>query len=266
MNRLKLGTVALSGVILVGGAFALSACSSTAQTFLQAMNLSIVTQNGGQYFDLTTTFNMGNVSLAEATVDIVNPTTKAAEGSIQFSELSNGSSQISLLANTDLLTQGTVSLGQTLPNGTAIPQVLGAAPGTILGINILNNSTLYVGGSVQGTAYVGVALTFAGMDAVTGSIAGSLNLFFQDQFNSSLLGVGGIYGTSATPDESGVALFAKYTAPVAAATAATAKSLTSAKAEVASTPNEYAIEKLNNDTMNKLAKFFYGKHRKLRVK
>jgi len=259
MNRLKLGTIALSGTLLVGGAIALSGCS--AQTFLQAMSVSIVSQNGGEYFDLTTTFSMGNVSLAEATISIINPTTKAQEGSIQFSELSNGSSQISLLANTDLLTQGHASLGQNLPNGTAIPAILGATPGEMLGINILNNSVLYVGGSTTGTAYVGVALTFAGMDAVTGSIAGSLNVFFQDQFNSNLLGVGGIYGTSAAKDESGIAIFARYTAP--AATSA-AKSLVAAKVQP-QVENDYAIEKLNNESLYKLSKFFYGKKRVLHL-
>jgi hypothetical protein len=262
MNSSKTKTLAVATLALGGIALGLTACNSSgAVDFLKTMSISVDQQAGAEYLTMTSTFDLGNVSLAEMTVDIVDPTTKAPEGNIQFTQLANGQSQIALSANTSLITDGSAALGAVMPNGNPVPAVLGATPGQMLGIPVLNNSTLYIGGNTNSTAWIGVALSITGFDEVMSSISTSLNLFFVYSATPNILGVGGIYG-SQTPDESGVAIFGKYTAP----TPAPAANAVAAKSLVAAAPaNDYAIEKLNNYNLNKLAKYFYGKKRVLTV-
>lgn len=260
MNRSKIGVLALAGITLAGVA-GMSACNSTsAINFLKSMTLSTFTENGNSFLKLTTTFDMGNVSLAAMSVNIVDPHTKLVEGTVEFTELATGQSQIALSANENLIPNGDVSLGTMLPNGKPLPAVLGAQTGAVLGIKILDHSTLYLGGDIAHTAYVGIALGIKGFDSVMNQLSTSINVFFMGSFdNNTLLGVGGIYG-STVADESGVAIFGKYTRPVA--TAAGKMMRASTQQDLV---NDYAIEKLNNSNMRKLSKYFYGKKRTLSV-
>jgi hypothetical protein len=250
------------GVVAVAGIGGLTACNSTSTVdFLKSMTLSVSQINGDEYMNLTSTFDLGNVSLAEATIGIKNPNTGAEAGQISFSQLANGEAQITLSADTNLISQSSAALGATLPNGNPIPAVLGVPAGDMLGIQIATHSVLYMGGSTATTAYVGVALGIDGFDSVMNNLSTSINLFFVGTWNN-VVGVGGIYGSNTVADESGIAIFGKYTAPVAAS--ASARSLVETKVATPAV-NDYSIEKLNNYNANKLMKFFYGKKRKLSV-
>ena len=251
------------GIVAVAGVGGMSACTSPTTSFLTNLTLSVAPIGTDEYFNLTSTFDLGNVSLAEATIGIKNPSTGDEAGQISFTQLANGQSQITLSANTNLISQSSAALGATLPNGNPIPAVLGASAGEVLGIQIAQNSVLYMGGSTSSTAYVGVALGIAGFDSVMNSLSTSLNLFFMGTWNN-VLGVGGIYGSTTVANESGIAIFGKYTAPVASPSI---RALEVAKAAAAkpAVANDYSIEKLNDYNANKLMKFFYGKKRKLQV-
>ena len=88
----------------------------------------------------------------------------------------------------------------------------------MVAIPVLSDSRVYVGGDLKTSIQVGFALTIAAFDSL--SVIGNSNIFFSEAFNTSLSGVAGIYsGTVA--GTSGLAVFAKYTAPTATTPATT---------------------------------------------
>lgn len=232
-------------------ALMLTACSggSTSSQFLKNVSLAVSTQNNDSYLNLTSTFDLGgNVSLAEMDVTIVDPANQIPRGNVHFSQLPNGQGQITVGVNATLIAHADQALGQVLPNGKPLPLALGAHAGDVLGVKILEHSTVYLGGDTKTTAYAGVALGIVGFDQVMNQLQTAANVFFMGNFSNNVLGVGGIYGSS-TPNESGIAIFGKYTANAAKNTPVSALDQNT----------DYEIEKLNARTLYRLQKFFSKK-------
>ena len=230
-------------------ALTLTACggNSTSNEFLKSVNLSVSTQNNDSYLKLTSTFDLGsNVSLAEMSVSIIDPKTQQQRGTVQFAQLPNGQGQISVDVNASLAANADAALGQVLPNGKPIPLALGAHTGEVLGVKILDHSTVYLGGDTKTSAYAGVALGITGFDDVMSQLSTAANVFFMGNFTPNVLGVGGIYGSN-VKNESGIAIFGKYTA---------GKSVNVQQLDLNA---DYEVQKLNRATMRRLMNFFYGK-------
>jgi hypothetical protein len=236
---------------------AMSACgnSSTSTQFLKNVDLQVTQVGTDSFLKLTSTFDLGNVSLAQMDISIVDPHTQVERGTVSFAELGNGQAQISVSANASLLANADATLGQTMPNGKPLPLALGAQAGQVLGIKLLEHSTVYLGGDTNTTAYAGVALGIQGFDQVMNQLSSAANIFFMGNFTPQVMGVGGIYG-STVANESGIAIFGKYTNSVAVA-----KTMNVSKMDQNA---DYEIEKLNSNTMKKLTKFFYGRKQKLK--
>jgi hypothetical protein len=193
---------------------ALSACSGS--QFLKSMDLSVTQQNSDSFINLSTEVAMGNISLAQATITIKDPNDPTKElGSIGMDTAADGNQTFTLSLDATTITKGDATLGSTLPNGRALPSAVG---GTMLGLSVLNDSRVYVGGDLKSTILVGFALTISAFDSL--SVIGNSNIFFAETFNTSLSGVAGIF-SGTTAGTSGLAVFAKYTAPAAAAPAPT---------------------------------------------
>ena len=233
----------------------LGACGkNNSNQFLKGVTLEVTQQNSDSYFKLSSTFDLGNAVLGDMNVVILDPTTQSEKGSVQFSRLANGLSQISVLANTSLLTHGDATLGKTLPNGRELPFALGIQEGQVLGVKILDHSTLYLGGNTNSSLYLGVALGVKGFDNIMSNLPSAANIFFMGNFSSQVFGLGGIYG-NATPGESGIAVFGKYTKTQAA----TIRSVSNA------TTTDYEIEKLDSEAKSGLADFFYGDEKTIEI-
>lgn len=201
-------TRTLTGLFLL--AQSLSACSNS--QFLKGMSLSVTQVNSEEYINVSTQVSMGNIALAELTIPIQDPHSGVNLGSIALESSPGGIQTITLSLNASSVTNGNSSLGMTLPNGRTLPSAVGAVSGDIVGIPVLSQSRVYVGGDLKSSMIVGFALSISAFDSI--SVIGNSNIFFQQTFNSSLSGVAGLF-TGASPNQSGLAVFARYTAPAA---------------------------------------------------
>jgi hypothetical protein len=194
-------------------ALSLTACSSSLTSFLQNMDVSVTQQNNNEYVNLTAVVNLGNVSISGISIPIKDPKTGASLGAVTFGQNSAGQSTIGLSVDETTLSKGDAALGNTLPNGKALPFGLSTTYGDVLALPILTDSRVYLGGDLQSKIIVGVALGISALDGIESEVGGAANLFFSHSFSTSILGMGGIYG-STIPGESGIAVFAQYTPPV----------------------------------------------------
>jgi hypothetical protein len=210
MEEFMIQARSIIGLLIIGQS--LMACSNS--QFLKGMNLAVNERNSENYVDLSAEIDMGNISLAGLSLPIYDPHSNLEIGQVGLGTAADGKQQITLSLNATSVLSGDPTLGATLPNGRPIPSAVGAPTNTLMGIQVLNYSRVYIGGDLKSTIYVGVALAIQALDSVTGSI-GSANLFFAETFNSNLSGVAGIF-SSATAHQNGIAVFAKYTAPTAA--------------------------------------------------
>jgi len=213
----------------------MTACSNS--QFLKSMSLSVTDQNNQSFINLTTEVAMGNIALAELTIPITDPKNGKELGSVALQTAADGNQEIVLSVNSTAVLSGNASLGSTLPNGRAIPGATGVSTSALVGIPVLNNSVVYVGGDMKAHIIVGMAITIQAFDTL--SVIGNSNIFFQETFNTSLSGLAGLY-TSTTPDQSGIAVFAEYTAP-ATTTTTTAVAAVASKALLSSEAASPAI-------------------------
>jgi hypothetical protein len=247
----------------------LSACSGS--QFLKSMDLSVTEQNSNSFINLSTEVAMGNISLAQATITIQDPNDPTKElGSIGMDTAADGNQTFTLSLDATTILKGDPTLGSTLPNGRALPTAVG---GTMLGLPVLNDSRVYVGGDLKSTILVGFALTISAFDSL--GVIGNSNIFFADAFNTSLSGVAGIF-SGTTAGTSGLAVFAKYTAPVTASTpapvaTASVRELSLSSAQVATIsvsgkvvgnkPNTVINEGASQGGEQTVYNYFYGQKR-----
>lgn len=230
----------------------LSACGGKDSKFLQSVNVSVTERDQKSFVQLSSTFDLGNVSLAEMAVSVIDPKTQQEAGTINFYNLANGQGKITLDVNASLLLHADADLGLTLPNGRAIPVALNAKHGDVMGIQVLEHSRIYLGGDLKTQVYAGVALGIKGLDQVMSQIQAPANVFFMVNPSAQLMGVGGIYG-SPNADQNGVAVFGKYTANPT-------PQLTS---QSVNTSSDYEFDQLNRKTQKRIMNYFYGKKRVL---
>lgn len=197
---------ALLGALAMG----LSACSSgDRQEFFHKLDVRVTEQGGQSYIQMSTTFELGNVSLAQVQVAVKDPVTQQPVGNVSFEQLPNTRGQLLLNINASLLAHADATLGTTLPNGRDVPVALNLEPGESFGVPFMEASRIYLGGSLKGTVFAGVAFGIKGLDQVMDRLNTSANVFFTFRPSDKILGSGGIYA-SPNPSENGVAIFAKY--------------------------------------------------------
>ncbi len=225
-------------VCLISIGFAGVGCSQSTN-YLQSVDLSVSTPtnqpNGqsDQYISLSMTLNLGNSTIAAISLPVTDPKTQEKIGTLSVAANTNGSTTVTLAANTTSLLSGDSALGQTLPNGGSIPVALGTQVGQLLAIPVLNNSRIYFGGDLKTELFVGAALSIPALGTVTQSILPGASLLFSKSFGDTL-GVAGLYTSTVTADN-GIAVFARYTPP--AAQASPTPSVVPVASTTASTPS-----------------------------
>ena len=261
--------------VIVGGVSAvfllsLSACNgnTSVSNFLQNVDLQVAQSGGQSVIQLSSVFNLGNVSLAALTVPVTDPTTKINYGSISFSQLGNGQSQIAINVNTSIISKGNVSTGGLLPNGNPIPTAVGATAGTMTAFDLNNGSRIYAGGDLKKTIFLGVGFAIPGLEVVMGSLGSPANVFFSEVFGQ-VTGVAGIYGGPIV-NQNGVAIFAKYTVPGATPAATLAEGPQEEEEQIDVDLQQKIDEEANWDnfdrkTQRRLRRFFYGKERTINL-
>jgi len=126
-----------------------------------------------------------------------------------------------------------------------------------MGIPILNESVVYIGGDLKSSLVIGAALTLSGIDAATSRLPIAANAFFSQAFNSRLTGVAGVY-TSPDPNQSGIAVFARFTPNPGSSSGTQLAQMSSRGSTPKNKGNRVQIEGLNSTQQKELLGFFYG--------
>ncbi len=197
---------------------ALNACGSST-TFLNSVNVTTTTQNSESFVNLSAVVNLGSSALSSVSIPVVDPNSGVTLGQISMSTTPSNLEQITLSLNASALTSGSSTLGAVLPNGEALPLSLGAATGEVMGIPVLQQSRIYIGGDLKNNVIVGVALGIGALNGVAGNLPIAANIFFSNQFSTQVFGVAGIYA-SPVAGETGIAVFGKLNIPQPTATPA----------------------------------------------
>ena len=134
----------------------------------------------------------------------------------------------------------------------------------MMGIQFLNHSRVYLGGDLKTSIYVGVALSISALDNIIGNI-GNTNLFFGQNFISSLTGVAGVY-SSTMAHENGIAVFARYILPRATPGSSLIQEMKIGNrpsdglrvSGVSQTPNQVINQGMDRDGAEALSNYFFG--------
>jgi hypothetical protein len=247
-------------------AFTVTACSgsNSGSQFLTATDVNVSQVANDSYINLSSTVDLGSAQFDNITVGIQNPKTGENIGTVTFNDVASSTAgsnqgQITLQVNTSILGVGDATLGNSLPNGSPLPASLNLAAGTSLAIPLLNDSRIYVGGNLQNQIFAGVALSISGLSSATSTIGFGANVFFTVPFSSTITGVAGLYTSTTTANDNGIAVFGQYK------TAAAAASMTTATLEAAKAKDFSDYEQISTSAKNKLLNFFYGSKRTLHV-
>ena len=206
------------------------ACSSSSSNVIHSMNLSVsqATASSDSLINLSAEVDLGNLTLPSFVIPIQDPRTQLKLGQVSLGTASDGKPLITMSLDETAVLHADSTLGATLPNGNPIPGALGVPSGELLAFPILQYSRVYIGGDLKNKVYAGVALSIQQLDAVAGNLGGG-NIFFSKSFGP-VNGVAGLF-TSATPHETGIAVFASGTIPHSTTTTTTIAS-TSASSKI----------------------------------
>jgi hypothetical protein len=227
----------------------LSACNLNQNIAIRGLDLSSTDSSGATYVNLEAIVSLGSLKLPNTNSPIHSVNQDI--GNVSIENLADGTSRVAVTVNYDEAMKADPTLGKTLPNSRDIPALL-ANDTSLIGIPILQNSRVYVGGNPRGKLYAGIALNVPAFDHILSQIPLPLNLFLPFPFSNEIFGVAGIY-SSKQVGQNGLAIFAKYSAP-------TSSTLASPSAVQAT-----EIEKVDNITLIRL-NYLFTKHAILRIK
>lgn len=240
--------------------FSINGCrqGDAEESILKGIDLQTTTVNGDTYIGLDAIVIIGELKLPKIEVPIRHPETQADIGTLALESLQDGTNRIGININYTEVSQSDPKLGSTLPNDRELPGVLGLGTNTLLGIPILENSRIYVGGDLEKELFLGVALGIPALDQAVNQVPIPLNIFVGLPFSTDVLGVGGIY-TSPLKGKNGLAIFAKKSLIPAS------NPQVLAKRSLASGATASDIEKLDRLTKFKLNRLMNTK-RTLKIK
>jgi hypothetical protein len=238
----------------------LSACGKKGDLQVTAVDISTTQVEQRTYLNFEALVKIGNLKFPNVEVPILNPATMTSFGQMALLSQADGTNKMMVSIDFETATRLNPVLGNSLPNGREIPISLGAQNTALVGIPILQNSRIYVGGDLRGTVFLGAAVAIPAFDNIMNQVSIPLNIFTAFPFSPTVTGVAGIF-TSPSPGQNGLALFVKKTPQtgtssilrLARESATQAPAATSVAADPA-TPTE--INELNYYTRYRLNRLF----------
>lgn len=205
------------GLLTVLSTLALSAtaCSPRNDVAIKGVDLSTHVVNSDTFVDMEAIITMGNLKFPNTEIGIVDPKTQKPLGQLTLQSLADGTNSITISVDYESATRLDSSLGKTLPNERELPSQLLLGSTTVIGIPILQQSRIYVGGDLQKDFYIGAAIAIPALDSTLTQVPIPLNIFFNFPFSPEVVGVGGIF-TGTQKGQNGVGIFVKKSAPVPA--------------------------------------------------
>lgn len=231
----------------------LSACGSANKLSVTNVDISTSIIGSDTYVTLSSSVKMGNLKFPGIEVPIINPTNlQQVLGQLSLFPNADGTNTVIVQVNYTEVSKMDPSLGKTLPNGRELPASLQIGNTAIIGIPVLKNSKIYVGGDLSENFYLGFALAIPYFDSVLTQVPVPLNIFFPFSISTSITGSAGVF-TGPQNGQNGIALFAKRTDPSAPALASASKS-SGVKLKIQTRGNE--IERLDGDQLYQLDSLF----------
>jgi hypothetical protein len=212
----------------------LTACSQSGSVALKGVDVSTSVVGTDTYITMDATVSMGSLKFPNVEVPIINPKGLQVLGQMALQSLSDGTNKLTVSIDYEAATRLDPTLGNSLPNLRELPLQLGIPAGTsIIGIPILQNSRIYVGGDSQKNLYIGAAIAIPAFDTILSQVPLPLNIFFNYPFSTDITGYAGLF-TGTQAGENGIGVFVKRSAPTTT-TPATAKIMMRSLAQVTTT-------------------------------
>ena len=209
----------------------MSACSQNGNVSLKGVDLSTSEVGSETYVNMEAIVAMGNLKLPSTEVPILNPTNQQVLGQMSLEALTDGTNRLSVSIDYQAATKLDPSLGATLPNQRELPTQLGLTSDTkMIGIPILQQSRIYIGGDLEKNLYIGAAIAVPAFDTVLDQVPLPLNIFFAFPFSTEVTGYAGLF-TGPQKGQNGLGVFVKKIAPTTPVTPA-AKSMNRSLASV----------------------------------
>jgi hypothetical protein len=190
----------------------LSACSPNGNVSLKAVDISTSQINSVTYVNLDAIVTLGSLKFPNIEVPLLNPNTMHSIGQMALQQMDDGTNRLSVSIDYNEATHLDPSLGKTLPNGRELPIQLSHAGQSMIGISVLEQSKIYVGGDLNREIIVGAAIAIPAFDGVMSQVPIPLNLFYSFPFSTEVSGVAGLF-SGPSKGHNGVGIFAKKSVP-----------------------------------------------------
>lgn len=228
------------------------------ESILKGIDVQTSTINGDTYIGLDAIVKIGELKLPKLEIPIHQPETNADIGTLTLESLQDGTNRVAININYSAVQHSDPKLGSLLPNGRELPGAVQVGQNTLIGISILENSRIYVGGDLTKEIILGAAIGIPALDSSVNQLPIPLNIFMGLPFSADVYGVGGMY-TSTEKGKSGVAIFAKKTLTL------TPKPSQITSNRSLASPTHTEVEQLDQLTKFKLGQLL-NSHRTLKVK
>ncbi len=198
--------------VAIASALVLSACSPNEKLTLKGIDLSTSHVGGDTYIDMEAIIVTGNLKFPNIEVPVMNPASGQSFGQMALQHLDDGTNRIYVSIDYDDAIKLDPKLGKTLPNGREVPSQLGVGSAALVGVPVLEQSRIYVGGDLQKDLFIGAAISIPALDTTFNQVPVPLNLFFNFPFSTEIMGEAGLF-SSPQKSQNGVAVFVKKSAP-----------------------------------------------------
>ena len=244
----------VKAVLLAIPFFLISACGGKGKLELTAVDVSTSQVNQKTYLNFVANVKIGKLRFPNIEVPILNPATMTSFGQLALARLSDGTNKLYVSVDFETASHLDPSLGYSLPNGREIPLILGSQNTALIGIPVLQNSRIYVGGDIKKDLFIGAAISIPAFDNILNQVAIPLNIFTGFPFSPTVTGVAGLF-TSPGPGQNGLALFVKKSANAPAAAMLAVGRETTSQTSVADGNIPTEMSELDNSTLHRLNHF-----------
>ena len=185
-----------------------TACSPAGNLSVKGVDLNTSQVGNATYLNMEAIVMMGNLKFPNVEVPIINPKTLQSFGQMSLQSLNDGTNRLTVSVDYEQATHLDPSLGTALPNQRELPLSLNIGKTTMVGIPVMQQSRIYIGGDSQSDLFIGAAISIPAFDTVLSQVPYPLNIFFNFPFSPEISSVAGLFSGPAK-GQNGIAVFVK---------------------------------------------------------
>lgn len=243
-----------------------TACSPASNLSVKGVDLHTSQVGNATYLNMEAIVLMGNLKFPNVEVPIFNPKTLQPLGQMALQSLNDGTNRLTVSVDYEQATHLDPALGTTMPNQRELPLSLGIGKTTMVGIPVMEQSRIYVGGDSHSDLFIGAAISIPAFDTVLSQVPYPLNIFFNFPFSPQISSAAGLFSGPAK-GQNGIAVFVKKSfLPSAPSMVQKLMSRTEATVQVQTIPaGGEEMHRLNTVTLIRLDRLL-NRHGTLKVK